>query len=100
MEDPRRQLLEDAADIVTGGRAQVYGGPEDNFARIASLQEVYLTLVLEARPEPILPHDVAILNILQKVARLVESPNHRDSWLDIAGYAACGYVCTDQEGAP
>jgi hypothetical protein len=31
---------------------------------------------------------------LLKVARLAHSPSHRDSWLDIAGYAACGHHVT------
>jgi len=39
------------------------------------------------------PVDVAIMSALIKVARLIESPGHRDSWLDLAGYAACGYQC-------
>jgi hypothetical protein len=30
---------------------------------------------------------------LLKIARLKNSPNHRDSWVDIAGYAACGAEC-------
>ncbi|MFN7882545.1 MAG: DUF6378 domain-containing protein [bacterium] len=27
------------------------------------------------------------------MARLKNSPNHRDSWVDLAGYAACGAEC-------
>jgi hypothetical protein len=27
---------------------------------------------------------------LVKIARLANSPDHMDSWIDIAGYAACG----------
>lgn len=94
--DERAQLLKDALGIVTGDRAAVYGGPEDNFKRISKLQDVYLQLVADVRYPyfELTPEDVAILNILQKIGRLVQSPDHRDSWLDIAGYAACGYSCT------
>jgi hypothetical protein len=36
------------------------------------------------------------MQILVKVARLIESPAHKDSWLDIAGYAASGWEITSQ----
>jgi hypothetical protein len=42
--------------------------------------------------------DVAILMALMKVARLIESPGHEDSWTDLAGYAACGARCAIAEG--
>lgn len=44
--------------------------------------------------------DVAILMALMKIARLIESPNHMDSWVDLAGYAACGARCAGAEGLP
>jgi hypothetical protein len=34
------------------------------------------------------PNQVYLCLIAVKMSRLVESPRHRDSWLDIAGYAA------------
>jgi hypothetical protein len=34
--------------------------------------------------------DVAHLMVLLKVARSINNPQHKDSWIDIAGYAACG----------
>jgi hypothetical protein len=30
------------------------------------------------------------MNALIKVARLSTNPTHKDSWIDLAGYAACG----------
>lgn len=87
--DTRAKLLSDASEIVTSDRANAYGPPEDNFKRIAALWEVYL----EQHPSdaPINATDVANMMVLMKVARLMQTPGHRDSWLDIAGYAACGY---------
>jgi hypothetical protein len=29
------------------------------------------------------------------MARLLDNPSHRDSWVDIAGYAAVGAECVD-----
>jgi len=36
------------------------------------------------------PHDVALMMALLKIARLKGNPIHGDSWVDLAGYAACG----------
>ena len=39
----------------------------------------------------------AAMLILVKVARLSSSPWHRDNWVDIAGYAACGSEVRSKE---
>lgn len=82
--EARRALLEEAANVVAVDRNTSYGEPEDSFARIAVLWTAYLN-------KGITREDVAALMILMKVARVAENPQHRDSWLDIAGYAACGW---------
>ena len=79
----RAQVLEDAAGLVNGVRNAAYDEPFQNFARIAGLWSAYLGLPINAT-------DVAILNLLQKVGRLMHTPDHWDSWVDLAGYAACG----------
>jgi uncharacterized protein DUF6378 len=33
---------------------------------------------------------VALCLGAMKIARLTAAPGHRDSWIDLAGYAACG----------
>jgi len=92
--EARKALLEEAAQIVTVDRNNQYGEPEDTFHRIALLWSVYVgTLVTKA--------DVANMMILMKVARLSTNPHHRDSWLDVAGYAACGWsTAVDDVTAP
>lgn len=95
MTDPAQDLLQEALNIVTGARRQAYGNPEDNFATIAALWHPYLVRRGFIVPEQKLtPGDVAAMMVLMKVARLGETPGHKDSWLDIAGYAACGHRCT------
>lgn len=93
----RRILLEEATKIVDGERNQAYGNPEDNFSNIAKLWNVYLEargVVGSLRGEPILcTSDVAHLMILMKMARLSTNLHHRDSLVDIAGYAACAADC-------
>lgn len=79
----RAQTLDTAKEIVCKGRQGEYGGPERNFSEIARLWAGYLG-------RPVEPHDVAAMMILMKVARIKANPAHEDSWIDIAGYAACG----------
>jgi Domain of unknown function (DUF6378) len=84
----RQQILDEASEATHGDRNLNYGNPEDNFKNIASLWTGYL----RAKFGPnalITEHDVPILNMLQKIARLANSPGHHDSCVDIAGYAAC-----------
>lgn len=79
----REEILARAKDIVSGDRDRQYGSPENSFNRIAQLWQAYLKY-------PIDSSDVAMMMVLFKIARLRVKPNHEDSWVDIAGYAACG----------
>lgn len=83
----RAMILETAAKIVTGNREQEYGSPEDNFNQIANLWNSFL----EARQgKRLTGADVAIMMILFKIGRLATGAGSVDTWVDIAGYAACG----------
>ena len=98
MKTTRSSVLAEASTIVNGARADQYGGPEDSFKNIARLWSAYLT---EANYTVTLkPEDIALMMTLLKVARLSNSPDHRDSWVDIAGYAACGAEIALQPLAP
>lgn len=79
----RKECLDAAAGCVLQDRASQYGGVEDNFARIAKLWSVYTGTVLDGI-------DVAMMMALLKVARIRSNKTHADSFVDIAGYAACG----------
>lgn len=79
----RHEVLDAAADAVLRDRNATYDAPEHSFGLIAA----YWSAHLDAR---ILPHDVAVMMALLKLARIKASPEHRDSWVDLAGYAACG----------
>lgn len=79
----RTDTLTRAAHAVSGQRNTNYGTPEDNFARIAGLWSQHLGVSITST-------DVALMMVLLKVARLRHDPGHEDSWVDIAGYAACG----------
>lgn len=83
-------VLDIAKDIIYSDREQAYGEPRFNLDTIAQLWSVYLQRrftnsedAMELRAE-----DVAQLMILLKTARLIHHPNHKDSLVDQAGYAA------------
>lgn len=79
----RAAILDAARDCITRDRNSAYGEPEDGFALIAAHWSAHLGV-------PITPADVAVMMCLLKLARLKANPAHRDSWVDVAGYAACG----------
>ena len=85
MEDVTRraEVLDMAKELITGDRNQDYGDPMSNFYDIARLWSQYLGTVLSVA-------DVAAMMVLLKVARLKRDQTKLDSWVDIAGYAACG----------
>jgi hypothetical protein len=84
-----KAALLDAAKETVAGRGKNYGKPEENFGRIAAHWEAFFLNKLE-HTITITPGDVAIMMALMKIARLEHDPKHADSWVDLAGYAACG----------
>ena len=87
----RADILDTAKGYVLKDRNSTYGTPEDNFKRIARRWTAHLRNIghLGADKE-ISPISVAIMMLDLKAARLENDPTHRDSWIDTAGYAACG----------
>lgn len=96
MSDPQiaADLLRQAADIVAGSRALAYGDPNDDFNCTAQMWSAYLHhrqhVTGKGASYALTPVDVAVMMLLVKISRLAKTPNHADSWRDIAGYAACG----------
>jgi hypothetical protein len=83
---PRRRLLEKAANTVDGDRDKEYGGPEQSFTTIARVWTVLKGVEFTAT-------DVAMMMAGLKLARL----SNIDSWVDLAGYAACGFEIVDAQ---
>jgi hypothetical protein len=82
---PRVEALRQAASIIAGDRDAQYGGPEENFERIAKVWSV-ITKYNFTR------EDVAMMMVGLKLARYgSKSGFQSDTWIDIAGYAGCGY---------
>lgn len=81
----RETALALAAQYTTGARDAQYGGPSANFSKIAAIWTVLFD-------RKFTKEDVATAMIAVKIARLSSDFGFQsDTWIDIAGYAACGY---------
>lgn len=91
----RKEVLDKAAECVCGQREQEYGTPEDSFKLIAELWEPYLRAKCVSRGAnvDVSPEDVAVMMALLKVARIAGPTPTADSFVDLAGYAACAAEC-------
>lgn len=81
----RANVLSAAASAVNGDRRAAYGEAKDNFDRIAQMWTI-----LVGDSWNFTATDVALFMAAVKLSRLYESPDHLDSWVDLAGYAALG----------
>lgn len=88
MPDIKMEILEEAGLLVTGPRRSAYGPPQYNFERIARFWQAYFGNT--GRDVLITAADVAPMMRLMKEARLCESPDHKDSFVDLVGYAITG----------
>lgn len=86
----RSEILDKAKECVCGQREQDYGSPEDNFSTIAELWNIYLDNYCLKPSYAITPKDVAMMMALLKIARIKNGGGTGDSFVDLAGYAACG----------
>ena len=86
----RVKAFDQAAAAVVDQRGETYAHPQFNFARIQRLKAV----VAECS-DPLARE--ALESICVKISRLIQTPDHLDSWIDIAGYARCGVMVTDKD---
>ncbi len=82
-----RSILEEAQEIIHGDRNRDYGHPLDNHECTGGMMSWYLKRKYPGGKWTLDAEDVCVFNILQKVSRLANTPGHRDSLMDIAGYA-------------
>ncbi|WP_336818965.1 DUF6378 domain-containing protein [Gordonia sp. MMO-8] len=75
------QIVGEAADVIDGDRQQNYGDAATNLGRIAAMWSTILG-------EQVEPHQSALCMVALKLARLIETPDHRDSYVDACGYLA------------
>lgn len=77
----RNQILDEAKRLTSVDRQKNYGEPLINHQRIAQLWQVILGTEIS-------PAEVALCMCAVKIARLVETPQHEDSYIDLVAYAA------------
>lgn len=94
-ESPRASALNEARELICGDRNNSYGPPTQDFQRSADALNAYGYRGPDGRD--LQAHDVAIMIMAVKLSRLMWTPQKRDSWVDIAGYAGCGYECAIEE---
>ena len=85
----RADILAEADRLTHGPRDGAYGTPQRNHERIAALWSV----ILET---PVTPAQVALCMAGLKIARLIQTPDHLDSFVDGAAYLAiAGELATE-----
>jgi hypothetical protein len=84
--EERTSVLLEAQDVIHGARSRDYGAALDNHTATADMLSAYLRRKYGIAVS-LTAEDVCLFNVLQKVARLANTPDHRDSLVDIAGYA-------------
>ncbi len=75
-------ILEEAGSIIYGAREKDYGDTLENFSRLAAIWSAILGTTVT-------PEQVCLCMVALKMSRLVHQPGHRDSIIDMAGYAGC-----------
>jgi hypothetical protein len=73
-------ILNDALKFTQGDRQSAYGNPYDNWKRTSDIASAVTGLNLS-------PETCVKVAIAMKLARLRQTANHRDSMVDLAGYA-------------
>lgn len=92
---PRAELLREAEQLITGDRNETYGTPTQNFSNIAAMLNVQFAHKLKDGVQ-FTGADVSQIQMITKLCRMIAQPK-RDNYVDIAGYAACGWEVQEQE---
>ena len=84
------KVLEEALGLVYGDRGVAYGHPAVDYQRTAKLWGAILGIEMTAV-------QAIQCMIAMKLSRLCNTPDHRDSWVDVGGYAECGWRTVEYE---
>ena len=79
----RTEALKMAGKLINGHRAKDYGDAWENHDRIAKLWSVILGIKVSV-------YMVYLCMLAVKISRLIQTPRHEDSWVDVCGYGALG----------
>jgi hypothetical protein len=90
--DSLLERFDAAYATVTLDRRDIYGAPEDTYRRIATMRSI-----VDECPDPQIREILAM--VVTKIVRLVQTPDHLDSWVDVAGYARCGVMLLNERSS-
>ena len=76
-----KENLETAKKLLSGKRQHEYGDKKINHENIANIWSSYLD-------HPVSAHDVAMLMLLLKIARIKFGNPSKDTYVDMVGYSA------------
>ena len=79
----RKYFLDEAEKLINGPRAKEYGDASLNHQRIADMWSVIFGIKVTVSM-------VYLAMIALKMSRIMNTPDHEDSWVDICGYGALG----------
>lgn len=85
----KEEILKKSAELVSGNRAKDYGDALENFDRIATGWNVIMDGALTSHGYLTAQH-VALMMDWVKTARLINTLDHEDSWIDKCGYSCIG----------
>ena len=94
----KAELL-DMAKAAVADRGAHYGPPSENFERIAARWRAHIKNAFGI-DVALTAHNVAVMCADMKLARLEHEPAHLDSWVDLAGYSACGADIATERAPP
>lgn len=87
--DERESVLKEADRIVDGARQMAYGHPLDDFTKTAAMWAAIFGV-------PVTAEQVALAMVCVKMSRLRNTPDHRDSMVDVAGYIKTYQMVVDE----
>jgi hypothetical protein len=97
LHDDAAGVLETASNLVTGDRARAHGDAHDQHATAAALWSTYLRSRGKLLAD-IEPYELAMLMALLKISRDALGQMNRDTFVDLAGYAALAYAVRQRQG--
>lgn len=83
-------VLDEANKLVNDDRQGVYGHPIKGFTEVVTMAQP----ILDSPIDPRLKHALYMIQV--KVSRLINTPDHVDSIVDIAGYAKTYSMVLDE----
>tara|TARA_B100000131_G_scaffold120007_1_gene116997 strand:- start:1350 stop:1646 length:297 start_codon:yes stop_codon:yes gene_type:complete len=92
----KKSILDNASMLIDGERAKDYGPALLNHERIADGWNVIVKSAMEKHGE-LLPSHVAMMMAWVKIARLCNTKDHQDSWIDLVAYGALGGEFSEEE---